>query len=419
MGEGSEESDELDEKLLEKFYYFHLWKGRLAYTKHQIPFRAMDSETGFFMECLIKAPPQIKSIYQEIECTLALNPLFFNPELIVRMDCIYPSARNLTKIQDGKLTLVETPMEFYPATNREFTSNSLEYFFSCYPKQAFTINEIEVAFNNKMPEYLKEKLVKAAPRICIIDSKLSDSYVGIEIQSSIMLPSQKEDKKMTHEFCQGLLDLYKQYKNCTLCNLGQERQTRNIPTVVPSRIGLVAVTKYSSPIPANMVAFIGEAPGRLEEEFNMPFHPGAPAGGVLDKVIQASGLNIDNCFFTNAVICRPTSDSPGSENGKPTIENIKVCNSRLKNEIAIVKPSVVVLLGRIAYISFFGTEPRNVLKLTGWLDEEQTIYFMPHPSYIVRELAASPEATKSVIKAKYLSYFQSVKDKYDLIVNSK
>lgn len=386
----------------------------MGWTKHQIPFRAKDPNTGFFMECLVKAPNQIRKLDQLIECDLAINPLFFDPIIFVDFKDIYPTARNLTKVQDKVLVDVEQPSNFFPDINIPIDKNSLQNFFNSYPKVSFTKNEIEVAFNNKLAPSFIKRLKPGPLKICLIDSKLSPSYIGID---DIFITIPKTKTTMTHEVATKLLDLYKQYKTCTLCNLGQDRVARNIPSVVPARIGNTSVVGYPDPIPSNLIFFIGEAPGKIEEETNIPFNPEAPAGSILDKVIKAANIDINSCYFTNSVICRPISTDPGTQNTNPSISNIKTCNSRLKNEMAIVKPSIVVLLGRYAYTSFFGTEPKNVLSLTGWLNDDQTIYFMPHPSFIARELSFTAPENKADIKNKYLTHFRAIKEKYDRIVS--
>ncbi len=71
-----------------------------------------------------------------------------------------------------------------------------------------------------------------------------------------------------------------------------------------------------------------------------------------------------------------------------------------------------MLLGRVAYRAFYGKDPKGVLDMLGWLNDKKTIYFAPHPSFVIRELSyASPEQ-KVDIKNKYLAHFAEINTKF-------
>jgi DNA polymerase len=91
--------------------------------------------------------------------------------------------------------------------------------------------------------------------------------------------------------------------------------------------------------PANAaIMLIGEGPGFHEDRTGRPF-VGA-AGQFLDELLGLAGLKRDDVFITNIVKCRP----PG--NRDPRSEEIDACKGYLDRQIAIIKPKVIVTLGR-------------------------------------------------------------------------
>jgi len=91
---------------------------------------------------------------------------------------------------------------------------------------------------------------------------------------------------------------------------------------------------------AAKVLFIGEAPGRHEDEEGRPF-VGA-AGHILDLLISVTVLKPKDYYITNVLKCRP----PG--NRKPTPQECEACSDFLKAEIKIIKPKIIVPLGLVA-----------------------------------------------------------------------
>ena len=93
------------------------------------------------------------------------------------------------------------------------------------------------------------------------------------------------------------------------------------------------------------VMFIGEAPGQKEDELGRPF-VGA-AGQFLDELLGTINLKRSDVYISNVVKFRPP------ENRDPTPEEKEQCMPWLKQEIAIIKPKVIVPLGRHALGHFF------------------------------------------------------------------
>jgi len=88
------------------------------------------------------------------------------------------------------------------------------------------------------------------------------------------------------------------------------------------------------------IVMIGEAPGRNEAKTGRPFC--GTAGKVLDQLLQHVGLDRDSIYITNIVKDRPP------ENRDPTAEEIAVYGPFLDEQIEIIKPKIVVTLGRYA-----------------------------------------------------------------------
>jgi DNA polymerase len=100
------------------------------------------------------------------------------------------------------------------------------------------------------------------------------------------------------------------------------------------------------------VMLIGEAPGRDEDLRGRPF-VGA-AGRLLDQTLAANGLDRHACFITNIVKCRPPN------NRTPRKGEIDTCTSHyLVEQIALVNPKVIMLLGGVAAKTLLGVKSVN------------------------------------------------------------
>lgn len=86
------------------------------------------------------------------------------------------------------------------------------------------------------------------------------------------------------------------------------------------------------------ILFIGEGPGKKEDELGRPF-VGA-AGKLLDKLIESIGLKREDVFIANVVKCRPP------ENRDPLPEEVDACRGWLNKQVEMINPKLIVLLGR-------------------------------------------------------------------------
>lgn len=94
--------------------------------------------------------------------------------------------------------------------------------------------------------------------------------------------------------------------------------------------------------------FIGEAPGWHENQQGKPFV--GPAGHLLDELLASINLNRSDVFIANVIKCRPP------DNRDPSLEEIAACAGYLDRQIAIIKPRVIITLGRYSMAKFFGNE---------------------------------------------------------------
>lgn len=92
--------------------------------------------------------------------------------------------------------------------------------------------------------------------------------------------------------------------------------------------------------------FVGEAPGRQEDVRGEPF-VGA-AGRFLDDLLESAGLSRERVFITNVVKSRPVTDSLPGRNRAPRPEEIAACTPWLEEQLRIIRPRLVVTLGRVA-----------------------------------------------------------------------
>ncbi|UCE45114.1 MAG: uracil-DNA glycosylase [Methanobacteriota archaeon] len=129
-------------------------------------------------------------------------------------------------------------------------------------------------------------------------------------------------------------------------------QSRTVPVdcrkcrLADTRTNIVAGSGSHS----SAIAFIGEAPGKHEDQNGEPFI--GSAGRILDKALGDLGLARDEVFVTNIVKCRP----PG--NRRPRRDEIAACTNHLRAEIDEVEPEAVCVLGQTAAREILGHKGR-------------------------------------------------------------
>jgi DNA polymerase len=144
-----------------------------------------------------------------------------------------------------------------------------------------------------------------------------------------------------------------------------------------------AVPGQGNPRPELM--FIGEAPGADEDEQGLAF-VGA-AGQLLTQMIAAMGFDRKDVFIANVVKCRPP------DNRTPMPDETAACWPFLKEQIAILKPRVMVALGAVAARTILDPDAA-ITRIRGQWRQFDGIDVMPtyHPSYLLRTPSAKREA---------------------------
>lgn len=126
------------------------------------------------------------------------------------------------------------------------------------------------------------------------------------------------------------------------------------------------------------IMFIGEGPGETEDNFGRPFI--GKAGQLLDKLIARMGYSRETVFIGNIVKCRPPN------NRDPLKEEVEACMPYLIRQLAVLRPKVIVCLGKVAMNNLLGTD-YSIMRERGRVFRFQGIPVIPtyHPAYILRQ----------------------------------
>ena len=138
------------------------------------------------------------------------------------------------------------------------------------------------------------------------------------------------------------------------------------------------------------VIFVGEAPGKNEDKKGEPFI--GIAGKKLSIALQEAGISREEVYITNIVKCRPP------KNRVPTTIERETCQDYLKQEIAIIKPKIICILGNTAFNSLLGGS--EIIKFRGKLvRKEKQLYFLTiHPAATVYNQELIKVLKKDIIK---------------------
>ena len=146
---------------------------------------------------------------------------------------------------------------------------------------------------------------------------------------------------------EALKAVWLEARGCTKCDLAKTRTT---------------VVFGSGDSDADLM-FVGEAPGRHEDEQGVPFV--GQAGKLLDKLLGEVGMTRDDVFIANTLLCRP----PG--NRDPLPNELETCAPYLHAKLDLIQPRVVCTLGNFATKLLRG-DPTGISKLHG-IPEVRTI----------------------------------------------
>ncbi len=171
------------------------------------------------------------------------------------------------------------------------------------------------------------------------------------------LEKTKKDNKI-----EKLEALEKIVKNCKLCPLHLKRKQ----------------AVFADGNPNSPLMFIGEAPGGDEDLKGIPFV--GKAGQLLNKMIAKMNLKREDVYITNIVKCRPPL------NRDPELDEIQKCRAIVENQIEIIKPRVIIALGRISAATLIGNPKISIKAIRGKFFNYRGIPVMPtfHPAYLKR-----------------------------------
>lgn len=139
--------------------------------------------------------------------------------------------------------------------------------------------------------------------------------------------------------------------------------------------------------------FVGEAPGEEEDQRGEPFV--GRSGQLLTKIIEAIGLSREQVYIANVIKCRP----PANRNPEP--DEVATCEPFLFRQIDVIKPRVIVPLGKFAAQSLLKTlDP--ITKLRGRQFDYRGAVLIPtfHPAYLLRNPSAKREVWDDMKKVR-------------------
>ena len=161
---------------------------------------------------------------------------------------------------------------------------------------------------------------------------------------------------------ESMKDVHGEIDGCERCTLCRERKS-------------IVLGEGSEK--ADLV-FIGEGPGRDEDIQGRPFV--GKAGELLTKIIEnAMGFKRPDVYITNIVKCRPP------KNRDPEADEVAACHPFLLKQLAVIRPRVIVALGRPATSTLLGRQAQ-ITRIRGQWQQFHGIPFMPtfHPAYVLR-----------------------------------
>lgn len=124
--------------------------------------------------------------------------------------------------------------------------------------------------------------------------------------------------------------------------------------------------------------FIGEGPGADEDMQGIPFV--GKAGKLMNMAFEAIGLDREEVYIANIVKCRPPS------NRNPEDDEANACLNYLRNQVILVKPKIIVLLGSVALKNILGKEYGITASRGKWIEKKGILYIPTwHPAALLRD----------------------------------
>jgi len=155
------------------------------------------------------------------------------------------------------------------------------------------------------------------------------------------------------------------------------------------------------------VIFVGEAPGKNEDKNGEPFI--GIAGKKLTIALEEAGISRDEIYITNIVKCRPPN------NRVPSNIERNTCQEYLKEEISIIKPKIICILGNTAFNSILGGS--EIIKFRGKVARKNNLlYFITiHPAATIYNQKLVDVLKEDIIKI--FSLIRELKNGKDITVD--
>jgi len=159
-------------------------------------------------------------------------------------------------------------------------------------------------------------------------------------------------------------EINEEVKKCTKCKLCKNRNN----------------TVFGTGNPHARVMFIGEGPGADEDMQGEPFV--GKAGKLMNQAFKGLGISREEVYIANIVKCRPPN------NRNPEKDEADACIDYLRNQVVLIKPEIIVLLGSVALKNILGEE-YGITKSRGKWVVKKDIKYMPtfHPAALLRDEA--------------------------------
>ena len=214
---------------------------------------------------------------------------------------------------------------------------------------------------NQLTEYLEQEIDSGASPQEI----RPDILAGLAASSthlSVPVPPNEHPAQASDETEAGMARLAKAISGCKKCDLHETRTH--------------AVPGQGSFAPD--IAFVGEAPGADEDQQGLAFI--GRAGQLLTKMILAMGFQREEVFIGNILKCRPPN------NRKPMPDEMETCMPYLKQQLAFLRPKVIIALGATAVHGLLDIS-QGITKIRGTWYSFEGIDVMPtfHPAYLLRD----------------------------------
>ncbi|MBI4186408.1 MAG: uracil-DNA glycosylase [Chloroflexi bacterium] len=172
----------------------------------------------------------------------------------------------------------------------------------------------------------------------------------------------------------ALAELYQEVIVCQRCDLAKQR-TRAVPGEGREDAEIM---------------FIGEGPGWHEDQQGRPFV--GPAGQFLNELLASVGLKREEVYITNVVKCRP----PGNRDPLPS--EIQSCREYLERQTRIIRPRVIVTLGRYSMALFFPGKSISKIHGTAQKGDGVTYFAMYHPAAALHQQSLRQAIQQDMLK---------------------